>query len=324
MHRRCIVCIVKGHCPKTNFIYIPRSRAAEHIEPFQKIERKDDKMKKFVSLLLALLMVASLAACGKKADNPSNTDKDTNSGSKTLVMGTSADYAPFEFMYKGKDGTMQYGGIDVSVAQYIADNMGKELKVENMSFDYLLPSLVKGDFDIVIAAMEADGERLKSADFSDPYYTDLPPAILVKAADAASYKTLADFSGKSVAGQTGTTKLDIVKEKLTGANAVPLQLVTDMVNELVNGKVDAIVVDGAVAKQYAETNKDLVIADASSELGAAQPYCVAVAKGDPKGLLPSINAAIAKMNEENKLESFISAADALKDVWQEVTPENPS
>lgn len=276
-------------------------------------------MKKFVSLLLALLMIASLAACGKKA----NDNNDSN-GSKTLIMGTSADYAPFEFMYKGEDGTMQYGGIDVSVGQYIAESMGKELKVENMSFDYLLPSLVKGDFDIVIAAMEADGDRLKSADFSDPYYTDLPPAILVKASDAASYKTLADFSGKSVAAQTGTTKLDIVNEQLTGANAVPLALVTDMVNELVNGKVDAILVDGAVAKQYAETNKDLVIADASSELGAAQPYCVAVAKGDPKGLLPAINAAIAKMNEENKLESFISAADALKDVWQEVTPENPS
>lgn len=279
------------------------------------------KMKKFVSLLLALLMIASLAACGKKANDNNNNNSNE---SKTLIMGTSADYAPFEFMYKGEDGTMQYGGIDVSVGQYIAESMGKELKVENMSFDYLLPSLVKGDFDIVIAAMEADGDRLKSADFSDPYYTDLPPAILVKASDAASYKTLADFSGKSVAAQTGTTKLDVVNEQLTGANAVPLALVTDMVNELVNGKVDAILVDGAVAKQYAETNKDLVIADASSELGAAQPYCVAVAKGDPKGLLPAINAAIAKMNEENKLESFISAADALKDVWQEVTPENPS
>ena len=274
-------------------------------------------MKKFVSLLLAMLLVASLAACGSKTD-------DNNGKDNTLVMGTSADYAPFEFMYKGEDGTMQYGGIDVSVGQYIAENMGKELKVENMAFDYLLPALVKGDFDIVISAMEVDEKRLQSADFSDPYYTDLPPAILVKASNAASYKTLADFAGKSVAAQTGTTKLDIVNDQLTGANAVPLQLVTDMVNELVNGKVDAIVVDGAVAKQYAETNKDLVIADASSELGAAQPYCVAVAKGDPKGLLPAINAAIAKMNEENKLESFISAADALKDVWQEVTAADPS
>ena len=275
------------------------------------------KRQKFASLLLAMLLVASLAACGSKTD-------DNNGKDNTLVMGTSADYAPFEFMYKGENGTMQYGGIDVSVGQYIAENMGKELKVENMAFDYLLPALVKGDFDIVISAMEVDEKRLQSADFSDPYYTDLPPAILVKASNAASYKTLADFAGKSVAAQTGTTKLDIVNDQLTGANAVPLQLVTDMVNELVNGKVDAIVVDGAVAKQYAETNKDLVIADASSELGAAQPYCVAVAKGDPKGLLPAINAAIAKMNEENKLESFISAADALKDVWQEVTAENPS
>ena len=275
------------------------------------------KMKKFVSLLLAMLLVASLAACGSKTD-------DYNGKDNTLVLGTSADYAPFEFMYKGENGTMQYGGIDVSVGQYIAENMGKELKVENMAFDYLLPALVKGDFDIVISAMEVDEKRLQSADFSDPYYTDLPPAILVKASNAASYKTLADFAGKSVAAQTGTTKLDIVNDQLAGANAVPLQWVTDTVNELVNGKVDAIVVDGAVAKQYAETNKDLVIADASSELGAAQPYCVAVAKGDPKGVLPAINAAITKMNEENKLESFISAADALKDVWQEVTAENPS
>ena len=112
-------------------------------------------MKKFVSLLLALLMIASLAACGKKANDDKN-----NSDSKTLVMGTSADYAPFEFMYKGENGTMQYGGIDVSVGQYIAENMGKELKVENMAFDYLLPALVKGDFDIVISAMEVDEKRL--------------------------------------------------------------------------------------------------------------------------------------------------------------------
>lgn len=246
----------------------------------------------------------------------------STSGKMVLVMGTSPDYPPYEFY---SDSAMtQFAGIDVEVAKYIAESMGMELQIEAMNFDNLVTSLSNGDFDMVLAACEYTDERALACDFSDPYYTDLPPAILVKASDAASYKTLADFSGKSVAAQTGTTKLDIVNKQLTGANAVPLALVTDMVNELVNGKVDAILVDGAVAKQYAETNKDLVIADASSELGAAQPYCVAVAKGDPKGLLPAINAAIAKMNEENKLESFISAADALKDVWQEVTPENPS
>ena len=211
-----------------------------------------------------------------------------------------------------------YGGIDVSVAQYIADEMGVELQVENMGFDYLLTSLDKGDFDIVLAAMEATPDRLENADFSDPYYTDVPPAILVKADKADQYKTLADFNGKSIGAQTATTKLDMVNE-MEGVNPVALQSVLDLVNELVYDKVDAILVDGGVAKQYAEANPDLVIADASAELGEPAPYCVAVQKGDPKGLLPAINAAIAKMNEANMLETFIADADSLADVAVEVS-----
>ena len=206
-------------------------------------------MKKFVSLLLALLMIASLAACGKKAD-----DGKKSSDSKTLVMGTSADYAPFEFMYKGEDGTMQYGGIDVSVGQYIADSMGKELKVENMSFDYLLPSLVKGDFDIVIAAMEADGDRLKSADFSDPYYTDLPPVILVKASDADKYKTVDDINQASViiGAQKNTTKAMAAADMFPeAANGMVLEsLVPTLVTELKNGTIDLLVLDGNVGLSY--------------------------------------------------------------------------
>ena len=92
-----------------------------------------------------------------------------------------------------------------------------------------------------------------------------------------------------------------------------------LANELVYDKVDAILVDGGVAKQYAEANPDLVIADASAELGEPAPYCVAVQKGDPKGLLPAINAAIAKMNEANMLETFIADADSLADVAVEVS-----
>ena len=278
-------------------------------------------MKKLTAMLLALVMALSLVACGQKADD--NKTDDNGDTKTTLVVGTSADYAPFEFMYPDESGEMVYGGIDVSVAQYVADEMGLTLQVENMSFDNLLTSLDKGDFDMVLAAMEATPDRLENADFSDPYYTDVPPALLVKAANADQYKTLADLNGKSVGAQTATTKLDVVNG-IEGATPVALASVLDLVNELVYDKVDAILVDGGVAKEYAASNSDLVIADASAELGEAKPYCVAVAKGDPKGLLPAINAAIAKMNEENKLESFISAADALKDVWQEVTPENPS
>lgn len=276
-------------------------------------------MKKFSALMLALLMSLSLMACGQKADGQS----DDQSDGSALVLGTSADYAPFEFMYADENGDMQYAGIDVSSAQYIADEMGKELKVENMAFEYLLTSLAKGDYDMVMAAMEATPERLESADFSDPYYTDMPPMILVKADSADQYQTLADFAGKSVGAQAATTKEDIVKDSMEGASLVSLSLVTDLVNELAYGKVDAIVLDGAVAQEYAESNSDLVIAAASDELGTAEPYCVAVAKGDPKGLLPAINAAIAKMQAENKMEAFIADADALSGVAVEVTADAP-
>ena len=277
-------------------------------------------MKKFLALMLAMLMALSLVACGggNNATDDNNANNGDDAAMTKLVLGTSADYAPFEFMYPDESGEMVYGGIDVSVAQYIADEMGVELQVENMGFDYLLTSLDKGDFDIVLAAMEATPDRLENADFSDPYYTDVPPAILVKADKADQYKTLADFNGKSIGAQTATTKLDMVNE-MEGVNPVALQSVLDLVNELVYDKVDAILVDGGVAKQYAEANPDLVIADASAELGEPAPYCVAVQKGDPKGLLPAINAAIAKMNEANMLETFIADADSLADVAVEVS-----
>lgn len=279
-------------------------------------------MKKFLALMLAMLMALSLVACGggNNAADDNNANNGDDAAMTKLVLGTSADYAPFEFMYPDESGEMVYGGIDVSVAQYIADEMGVELQVENMGFDYLLTSLDKGDFDIVLAAMEATPDRLENADFSDPYYTDVPPAILVKADKADQYKTLADFNGKSIGAQTATTKLDMVNE-MEGVNPVALQSVLDLVNELVYDKVDAILVDGGVAQQYADANPDLVICSASSELPTAEPYCIAVAKGDPKGLLDGINAALAKMASENKIETFIADADALASVAVEVSAD---
>ena len=283
-------------------------------------------MKKMIAMLLALVMALSLMACGSTNannggnDNANNGDEAQPEAKTTLVVGVSADYAPFEFMYPDAGGNMVYGGIDISVAQYVADEMGLTMQVENMSFDNLLASLDKGDFDIVLSAMEATPERLENADFSDPYYTDVPPAILVKADKADQYKTLADFSGKSVGAQTATTKLDLVND-MEGVTPVALASVLDLVNELVYDKVDAILVDGGVAQQYADANPDLVIAEASAELGEAAPYCIAVQKGDPKGLLDGINAAIAKMTAENKIETFIADADALADVAVEVSAD---
>ena len=288
-------------------------------------------MKKFVSLLLALLMLASLAACGKKADdnNDSNDNADASlsilenvvdwgetepyrvlvqkgdpkgllpginkaiaeltadngakikeienkvasldvntpdsvgteisdtetkseSGKPVLVVGTSPDYPPYEFY---SDSAMtQFAGIDVEVAQYIADSMGMELQMEAMNFDNLVTSLSNGDFDMVLAACEYTEERALACDFSDPYYTDLPPVILVKTTNLDKYKTLDDINkaGVIIGAQKNTTKANAAADMFPeAANGMVLEsLVPTLVTELKNGTIDLLVLDGNVGTSY--------------------------------------------------------------------------
>ncbi|MGN0734377.1 MAG: transporter substrate-binding domain-containing protein [Anaerovoracaceae bacterium] len=274
------------------------------------MNKKHATIKKIITVsMIMLMLLTALTGCGGEE---AKEDEMT-----TLVLGTSADYAPFEFMYPDENGDMQFGGIDIYVSEYIADYMGLELQVENMSFNNLLTSLGKGQFDMVLADIEATDERKEAADFSDPYLTELAPQFLVKAENADKFKSYSDFEGKTIGAQTATTKYNIISE-IPDVSPVALQNVLDLIKEVSYGKVDAILVDGSVAQQYQATNDDLV-ALSFDELGTSADVCVAVAKGDPKGLLPKINEAIAKMNEENKIEEFKKTASDYADVWQEVS-----
>lgn len=255
-------------------------------------------MKKIISIALCALMLAAML-CG--CTGSSNEGK--------LVLGTSADYPPFEFHMLDENGKDVIVGIDVSVAQKIAEDMGVELEIVDISFDNLLTAMDKGECDIVIAAMEQDAERDLVADFSEPYYTDLPPMVLVKADAVDQFTGLDSFAGLTVGAQTGTTKEDIVVNDMTGAELLSLATVTDLVNNLVYDKCSALVLDGAVALQYAESNPDLVVCKAVS-LGEAYPYRVAVKEGDPQGLLESINKTLAQITADGTIDQYIEDADA--------------
>ena len=256
-------------------------------------------MKKIIAIALCALMLAAVL-CGCTASSTKGK----------LVLGTSADYPPFEFHMLDADGKDVIVGIDISVAQSIAADMGLELEIVDISFDNLLTAMDKGQCDIVIAAMELDAERDLVADFSEPYYHDLPPMIVVRADDAANFTDLESFNGLVVGAQTGTTKALIVTDEMTGAMPLMMQSVTELVNSLVNGKCDAIVLDGAVAEKYIASNDKLVAVDIS--LGeAAEPYRVAVQNGDPSGLLTSINAAIKKAIDNGDIATWIEEADVL-------------
>ena len=169
-----------------------------------------------------------------------------------LVLGTSPDYPPYEFF---ADAAMtEYAGIDVEVAKYIAESMGMELQIESMNFDNLVTSLSNGDFDMVLAACEYTEERALACDFSDPYYTDLPPVILVKASNADKYKTVDDINQASViiGAQKNTTKAMAAADMFPeAANGMVLEsLVPTLVTELKNGTIDLLVLDGNVGLSY--------------------------------------------------------------------------
>lgn len=255
-------------------------------------------MKKMIIFVLcAVLMLGMLAGCTAASTEGK------------LILATSADYPPFEFHMLDENGEDTIVGIDVFVAQKIAEDMGLELEIVDITFDNLLTAMDKGQADIVIAAMEQDAERDLMADFSDPYYTDLPPMILVKAENVDQFTSLESFNGLVVGAQTATTKEDIVLNDMTGAELLSLATVTDLVNNLVYNKCSALVLDGAVAQQYAENNPDLVICEAVS-LGEAYPYRVAVKEGDPKGLLESINKTLAQITADGTMDTYIAEANA--------------
>lgn len=282
--------------------------------------------KKWMGLALsAALSLSLLTACGGGAA-PSEAPAESAAAESNapesaapakLIFGTSADYPPYEFhiLDNGEDKIV---GMDVAIAQAIADDMGAELEIVDMNFDNLLTLMAQGKCDFVLADMESTPEREAAADGSEPYYEDLAPMVLVKKANLDQYKSLEDFTGRNVGAQTGTTKALIVTGEdeenapihMTGANPILLTNVGDLINQLVYDKCDAVVLDGAVAVKYAETNPDLAIVE-NVELGQVGLPCVWVADGDPQGLLPSINATIARLKADGSIKTLMEEADTL-------------
>ena len=279
--------------------------------------------KNVLAMGLALTMALGLTACGGTSNGSTSSGTASGSASQNdasssapavdkLVLGTSADYPPFEFHVLDENGKDTIVGIDVFLGQQIAEDMGAEFEAVHMDFNNLFTLLNQGQCDMVIAAAEIDeeGVRAAAADYSDGYYSDLPPKIIVRAGDEGNYTSLEDFSGKAVGAQTATTKETIVNKYMTGADLVSMSSVVDLVNNLVYDKCDALVLDGAVADQYLASNSELAAVDIDMS-SYVEPYRVWVAKGDPKGLLPSINETIAKVLSDGTMDGFIEKADEL-------------
>ena len=257
-------------------------------------------MKKAIALLLALVTLLSLTACAGKEDAASSAlDQIKQKGE--LVVGTSADYPPYEF-HTEVDGKDTIVGFDMEIAQAIADKLGVSLKIVDMSFDNLLMSLANDEFDLVIAGLSADEERRKTTDFSDPY--------LVRAEDADKYASLDDLKGVKGGAQTGSKPYNNCVTYCGEETTVGLAKVQDLVMELEAGKLDVVFLDYMTVLSYADAKEDLAAVD----LGIPETsdgYSIAVKKGNTE-LAEFINGVLAELKEQNTIEQFIVEAKKLE------------
>ena len=261
--------------------------------------------KQFIKLaamsLAAVMSIGMLAGCG--TTNDTNTDDKLLSETPeatdgVLIMGTNAAFPPFEFTTT--DGLLgEFDGIDVAIALEIAKSVNKELQIEDMEFDGLLGAVQTGKVDMVVAGMTADDERRKSVDFSDTYYT--ASQVMVVAADNEDINSAEDLKNDKkvgvVIGYTGDT---IVTETLAidEANITRANRGIDIVQDVKNGKLDAVVIDSATGKALAEKTGLKVVED--SEVFDTEEYAIAVAKGNTE-LLESINKVLAELKENGTI-----------------------
>lgn len=252
------------------------------------------KYSKVLVFVLAILMVAMcLTACA-----PKTMDRIKSSGK--LVMLTNAAFPPYEYL--GEDNEIV--GIDIQVAQAIADELGVELQVENMDFDSLLTALQSGKGDIVAAGLTIDEERKKNVDFSIQYATS-NQYIIVKA-DNDTIQSAEDLNGKAVGVQASTTGDMFVSDNTT-AEVSQMKTALDAALALQSGKLDAVVIDELTARAIVAKNPDLKVVE--NKLTEEQ-YAIAIAKGN-EDLVEVVNQVLTRLMEEGKIEEWTAQHNAV-------------
>lgn len=266
-------------------------------------------MKKWGILTVCLMLAGSmLAGCGEKnKEGASTADNGSNqANAKTVVLGTSADFPPYEF-HKMIDGKDQIVGFDIDIAKEIAKDMGANLEVKDMDFKALLGELSSGRVDFVISGMTPDENRKKEVDFSNNYYK-AEQAVVVREKDKDKYKTMQSLEGVSFGIQTGSIQEDIAKT-IPNAKITGLGKINDIIMQLNSGRVDASIMEKPVAEAFLKNVKGLAIADAVPDY-QEDGYAIGVKKGNQE-MVDQINKTLDRLNSEKKIDQFVSEASDL-------------
>ena len=251
-------------------------------------------MKKIVALLLAAVMVFALAACGK-AEPKNALEKIKADGVLTVAL--SPDFSPMEFVDSTKQGQDQYVGFDVTLAKFIAQELGVKLEIQAMSFDACQTAVSTGAVPMSISGYSWTETRAENYELSDYYYAgenETEQVLLIRKDDANKYNSAESFNGVTVGAQNASLQQEYVTKQLPDANLQVIGEIGVGVMELQAGNIEALAVAIGNGKQIIANNPDLVICDWQFEVAAEnEANVVMIHKGETE-LLAAVNAALAK------------------------------
>ena len=278
-------------------------------------------MKKFLALVLTLAMALSITACGG-SDTTEDTTTDTTDGAQTeettgnavsteygdftvveagkLHMSTNAAFPPYEMTTD--DGGFE--GIDVEVADAIAQKLGLELVVDDMGFDAALTAVQTGQSDIAMAGITVTEDRLEVMDFSDSYATGVQVVIVP---EDSPIQTIDDLANAEMIGCQAATTGYIYASDTPENGGYGEDHVTAYENgalavmALVNGQIDAVIIDNEPAKAFVEANEGLKILETP---WVEEEYAIGVAKGNTD-LLDAINAVMEELKADGTFQSIV-------------------
>ncbi len=269
-------------------------------------------MKKLTSVITILAMVIMMTACGgsKSADAGAaagGSDIKTITPGK-LTVATSPDFAPYEFYAVDDSGTPTLAGFDIALAGYIADYLGLELEVVPVDFDGVLMELQTKSVDLGLAGLSPDPKRDSIMDFSEVYYEGGQSFVCTNA-NKDKFKALSDTNNPDyeIGAQTGSIQVDLAETNSPDADIIQLTKVTDIVAEVLAGKLDGAYIETAVAESYSKNYPDLCVA-LEVPYEEAEGSAVGICKGN-KELKEGVDKAIAAAKADGSMDKFVAEAN---------------
>ncbi len=215
-----------------------------------------------------------------------------------LTVGTNAEFPPFEYV----DDNGEPDGFDIALIKAIGEKLGVTVEVENMEFEALV-SAIGSKIDLAIAGMTVTDERQASVDFSNPYYDALQYVIVPEGSEIVSFD---DLAGKNIGVQLGTTGDFIASDDVEGANVSQYNKGVDAVNDLLNGRVDCVIIDKNPAQVFETQFSGQIKALDGAQFGfEVENYAIALPKGDA-ALAQQVNKALEEIKADGTFDQLVA------------------